>query len=237
LPSAENKRAVALVSGGLDSVVSLAAGLADLEVRLVLFFNYGQGALEREREAVLGVVNYYQLPFREVDLGWLGGLAPEGFCPGPAGAAVKRAGALEELDDVWVPNRNGVFLNVAAAFAESYGCRTVITGFNREEAEEFPDNREVYVEAVNRGFKSSTRNGVEVRSYTQRLDKKDILRLGLKLRTPLSIVWSCYRAGAVMCGRCASCRRLRRALAALPAGERPRLEFGDEQADEQATEL
>jgi len=232
LPSGQKKRAVALVSGGLDSVVSLAAGLGELDVRLVLFFDYGQGALIREREAVLAAVSYYQVPFREVDLGWLGHLAPAGICPGPAKAPGRGAGGLESLDDVWVPNRNGVFLNAAAAHAESYGYNVVITGFNREEAAEFPDNRAQYVAAINQVFKFSTRTGVEVKSYTQQLDKKDILLMGQKLRAPLSIIWSCYRAGQVMCGRCASCRKLRRALEALPEANRPRLEFGDESTTE-----
>ena len=62
------RRAIALVSGGLDSIVSLAKATEDMAVRLVLFFNYGQRALERERHAVMGAVDFYGLPFREVDI-------------------------------------------------------------------------------------------------------------------------------------------------------------------------
>ena len=61
----QGKRAVALVSGGLDSVVSLAQAAAVMDVRLVIFFDYGQRAVDRERNAVLGVVNYYDHPLRE----------------------------------------------------------------------------------------------------------------------------------------------------------------------------
>ena len=228
MPSGQKRRAVALVSGGLDSIVSLAAGLRETAVRLVLFFNYGQGALAREREAALAAVNFYQVPFREVDLAWLGPLAPDGLCPDPAAEQTGQAVALESLTDVWVPNRNGVFLNVAAAFAESYGCGTVIAGFNREEAAEFPDNRAEYVEKINESFKFSTLTGVEVKSYTQQLSKPDILLLGRELRAPLSIIWSCYTGGETMCGRCASCRKLRQALDVLPEAKRPRLEFDDD---------
>jgi 7-cyano-7-deazaguanine synthase len=230
LPHPVKKRAVALVSGGLDSVVSLAAGIREADIRLVLFFNYGQGALLRERASVLGVVNYYQLPLREVDLGWLGPLAPDGMCPDPAGQDTDRPARLVEPAEVWVPNRNGVFLNVAAAFAENYRCDLVITGFNREEAVEFPDNRAEYVKAVNQCLKYSTATGVEIRSYTQDLSKKEILLWGDRLKAPLSVIWSCYLAGEVMCGGCASCRKLRRVLDDLPEDRRPRLEFKNDEA-------
>ncbi len=199
-------------------MVSLAKAVLELDVRLVLFCNYGQGALEAERGAVLGAVNYYGLPFREVDVTWLRDLSPEGI------RGVK-GGELDSLEDVWVPNRNGVLLNVAAAFAESYGCGVVITGFNREEAAEFPDNSGEFVRSTNACFEFSTRSSVRVRSYLVDLTKREILREGIDLRAPLSVIWSCYRSGARMCGGCASCRRLRAAVDALPPSDRPLFEF------------
>jgi 7-cyano-7-deazaguanine synthase len=213
------QRAVALVSGGLDSVVSMARALEELEVRLVLFMNYGQRAVERERGAVLGVVNYYNLPWREVDLEWLAELSPEGM------KATAVDPALDTLDAVWVPNRNGVFLNVAAAFAERYDCGTVVTGFNRDEAAEFPDNRAEYADRVSRALELSTRNGVSVVSFTQHLGKAEIVNLGARLRAPLSVIWSCYHARELMCGRCASCARLVEALSQVDAELRPPITF------------
>jgi 7-cyano-7-deazaguanine synthase len=141
------------------------------------------------------------------------------------GAARSRENdALTTPEDVWIPNRNGVFLNVAAAFAERYRCDTIVTGFNREEAEEFPDNSVEYVERVNRALEMSTRNGVRVESFTIDLDKPAILRLGLELKAPLSIM-ELLSSGERMCGACASCVRLRATLASLPAADRPRIEF------------
>ena len=199
-------------------MVSLANAVLELDVRLVLFCNYGQGALEAERGAVLGAVNYYGLPFREVDVTWLGDLSPEGM-RGVTGRE------LNSLEDVWVPNRNGVFLNTAAAFAESYGCGIVVTGFNREEAAEFSDNSREFVRSTNACLEFSTRGGVRVRSYLLNLTKREILREGIDLKAPLAVIWSCYRNGARMCGRCASCRRLRAAVDALPPMDRPLFEF------------
>jgi 7-cyano-7-deazaguanine synthase len=135
---------------------------------------------------------------------------------------------LDSPDAVWIPNRNGVFLNIAAAFAEGYDCETVVTGFNREEAVEFPDNSREYVEAVNNGFVYSTRSGVRVVSYTLDLSKREILRKGIELSAPLDAIWSCYRGGERMCGACASCRRLKMAIDSLPEGHRPLIEFEDQ---------
>jgi len=222
--AAETKpRSIALVSGGLDSVVSLARAVKERQVESVMFFDYGQRARESERVSSMSAANFYGLPFEDVDIRWLETLAPQGMQIG----AVRSldTDALTSLEEVWIPNRNGVFLNVAAAYAERYRCDTIVTGFNREEAEEFPDNSAEYVQRVNRALEMSTRNGVRVESFTIDLDKPAILRLGLELKAPLSIIWSCYRTGEHMCGRCASCVRLRAALASLPASDRPKIEF------------
>jgi 7-cyano-7-deazaguanine synthase len=216
-------RSIALVSGGLDSVVSLARAVKERRVESVMFFDYGQRARASERVSSMSAANYYGLPFEDVDIRWLESLSPRGMQAGAARA--DGDDALVSLDEVWIPNRNGVFLNVAAAYAERYGCETVVTGFNREEAEEFPDNSAEYVQRVNRSLEMSTRNGVRVESFTIDLDKPAILRLGLELKAPLSIIWSCYRSGERMCGRCASCTRLSAALSSLPATDRPPLEF------------
>jgi 7-cyano-7-deazaguanine synthase len=197
-----------------------------LVVRLVLFLDYGQRALVRERAAVVDIVGYYGLPLQEVDVTWLRDLAP----PGMRGLAEpapdeQEAGPLESLDDVWIPNRNGVFVNVAAAFAESYGCDEIVTGFNREEAVEFPDNSPEYVAAINRCLEYSTRSGVRVASYTADLTKREIIRKGIELSAPLGAIWSCYRGGERMCGDCGSCRRLKTAIATLPDDDQPPFAF------------
>jgi 7-cyano-7-deazaguanine synthase len=227
MTTSPKERAVALVSGGLDSVVSLSHALNELDVRLVLFCNYQQRALVPERNAVMGVVNYYQLPFREVDLSWLGMLAPKAM---RGKKFIEDTGVKSRLDNaeaVWIPNRNGVFLNAAAAYAEFYRCQVVVTGFNKEEAAEFPDNSGRFVDRMNACLRLSTLSGVRVVSYTQQLSKREILLLGSELRAPLSVIWSCYRGGAHMCGSCASCRKLRIALESLPKEKRPILNFED----------
>jgi len=217
-------KSIALVSGGLDSVVSLARAVKERRVESVLFFDYGQPARVSERTSAMSAAGYYGLPFQDIDARWLEALAPAGMQASAARASGERA-ALTSLDEVWIPNRNGVFINIAAAYAERYRCDTIVTGFNREEAAEFPDNSSDYVARVNRALELSTRNGVRVESFTIDLDKPAIIRMGMQLKAPLSIIWSCYRSGERMCGTCASCVRLRAALASLDDADRPRIDI------------
>jgi 7-cyano-7-deazaguanine synthase len=105
-----------------------------------------------------------------------------------------------------------VFIEIAAAHAESLGATRLITGFNREEAVTFPDNSPEYVSAVNRALSFSTANGVCVVSFTGDLEKKEIVALGRRLDAPLRHIWPCYEGGRRWCGECESCLRSLRAL-------------------------
>jgi 7-cyano-7-deazaguanine synthase len=205
-------KGVAILSGGLDSAVSLAAAVRRMDVVLALTFDYGQRAARRERLAAAAIARRFRIPHRVIALPWLAGITRT--------ALVDRRAALPlgELSErsakaVWVPNRNGIFIEIAAAHAESLGASRLVTGFNREEAATFPDNSPAYVEAVNRALSYSTATGVRVVSYTAGLDKRGIVRLGRRLAVPLAKVWPCYEGGRAWCRRCESCLRSLRALA------------------------
>jgi 7-cyano-7-deazaguanine synthase len=204
-------RGVAILSGGLDSTVSLAAALRKMDVVLALTFDYGQRAARREREAAGQIARHFRIPHRVVETPWLASLTST--------ALVNRRARLplHEMSErsakaVWVPNRNGVFIEIAAAHAESLGADRLITGFNKEEAVTFPDNSPGYVSAVNLALAYSTANGVKVVSFTGNLDKKAIVNLGRRLDAPLKFIWPCYEGGKRWCGECESCLRSLRAL-------------------------
>ncbi len=204
-------KAVAILSGGLDSTVSLACAVRRMDVVLALTFDYKQRAARREREASRKIARRYRIPHRVIALPWLARLTST--------ALVRRGAALplgkpssRSARAVWVPNRNGAFIEISAAHAESLGARRLVTGFNREEAATFPDNSAAYVRAVNRALSFSTANVVRVVSYTGDLDKPAIVRLGRRLGAPLESIWPCYEGGRKWCGTCESCRRCLEAL-------------------------
>jgi len=204
-------KGVAILSGGLDSTVSLAAATRKMDVVLALTFDYGQRAARRERTASAKIARHYRVPHRVIPIPWLAGLTST--------ALVNRRAQLplNEMSEhsakaVWVPNRNGVFIEIAAAHAESLGAERLITGFNKEEAVTFPDNSTAYVSAINYALSYSTANGVRVVSFTGNLEKKGIVNLGRRLNAPLKHIWPCYEGGKRWCGECESCLRSLRAL-------------------------
>ena len=217
---------IVLLSGGLDSTVAMALYLEKHAVDLAITFDYGQRANEQEISAARNLAEYYHIPHKVVSLPFL---QEQTFS-----ALVNRSEELpllefRELDDlegqaqksarqVWVPNRNGLFLNIAAVYAENMGEQTVlITGFNSEEAATFPDNSLEFMAAINRCFTFSTQNHVTVVSETSILTKREIVREGLRLQVPFEYIWSCYESGERICGQCESCQRLKRALRANQA--------------------
>ncbi len=212
-------RGIVLLSGGLDSAVNLAFAVRNLEVVLCLTADYGQLAAEREIAAARALADYYGVRHRVVTLPFLRELGRSALTGGAVAVPEPQVSDLEDPEwageaarQVWVPNRNGLLVNVAACFAEALGCQRIITGFNREEARTFPDNTLSFVDAANRALVYSTMGEVRVLSYTQMLDKAEIVALGRRLQVPWSLIWSCYRGQDQPCGVCASCVRLRRAL-------------------------
>lgn len=210
---------IALISGGLDSIVATALAVREGEVRLAITVDYGQRAAVREIEASREVCTRLGVTHETIDARWLAGvgggalLEPDLEVPEPelhelSGDAAKRSAAA-----VWVPNRNGVLANIAAARADATGADAVIVGFNAEEAETFADNSVAFLEALERSFAYSTRNGVRVHAPLATRTKSEILVEARRIDAPVELAWPCYRGGASLCGTCESCRRFRRALA------------------------
>lgn len=223
--------AVVLLSGGLDSALNLALAVNSGRARLALNIRYGQRAEAAEARAAAALSAHYKLPFHSLDLRWLGNVNQSSLTqasqalPQPELAELDRLDIVEpSMRAVWVANRNGLFLNTAAAYAEAVGDAEVLVGFNREEAATFPDNSAAYMEALNQALAFSTLNKVKIASYTLEWDKAQILQEALRVELPLDLVWSCYEPGPERCWRCESCRRSERAL--LGAGEAGRRWLG-----------
>ena len=118
----------------------------------------------------------------------------------------------ESAKSVWVPNRNSLFLNVAGSFCDSYGYEEIIIGANKEEAQTFPDNTKEFIERINKTFEYSTQVHPLVVAPLINFDKNDIVKKALDENIPLKLVQSCYNNTDRHCGKCESCRRLKRAL-------------------------
>lgn len=211
-------KSVVLLSAGLDSTVNLAQAVEETEVKMALTFDYGQRAAQRERALSQKISAHYKVPHRIIELPWLKGVRSALTDVTKAIPKVK----VKDLDDkkkmrlsaklVWVPNRNGIFVNIAAGFAEFAGANLIVAGFNAEEGATFPDNSSKFVKVANNLLQYSTLNVIEVISYTQHQIKSEIAARGIELGIPFQYIWSCYENGPMMCGKCEPCVRLIAAL-------------------------
>ena len=208
-------QSVLLLSGGLDSTVNMAIAVAEGAVRLAITCDYGQRAAVREIASARAISRRYAVRHLIIPITWLGEIAAtpltraDATVPSPADEGFDVADA-----KVWIPNRNGVLLNVAAACAEAIGADSVITGFNAEEAVNFPDNSAGFIAAANEAFRFSCKRPVRTMSHTIDLDKKQIFQLARRYDAPVELSWWCYDGGDAPCWRCASCARFRMAAEA-----------------------
>ena len=205
------KRAVVLLSGGLDSATALYWARSRGWRTTALCVRYGQrhdrefdGARRIAREAGADFV-----PIR-LTLPWLkeSSLVDAGrpLPDVPARSIGKRG-----IPTTYVPGRNTVFLALAVSLADATGAGAVVIGSNCQDYSGYPDCRPRFNRAFQEAAKLGTRRGVDgkpigILAPLMKLDKAGIVRLAYKLGVPLGWTWSCYRGGRRPCGRCDSCK-------------------------------
>lgn len=210
------KDAIILLSGGLDSALNLV--LAKESIALALTIDYGQRAVNNEIKAAQELTEYYRIKHKILKINFFNGLQG-GALLGETEVPVLTDDQLandtilqeETAKKVWVPNRNGLFINIAASLAEGMGLNKIIVGFNAEEAQTFPDNSQQFIDAINFSLSFSTQNSVKVSSKTTHLTKKEMMELAIAEKIPLTKLWSCYHSGVKQCQECESCMRFQRA--------------------------
>jgi 7-cyano-7-deazaguanine synthase len=211
------RRAVVLLSGGLDSSTCLAVARAEGLEAHCLSVDYGQrhrGELTRARRLAraMGAADHKVV---RVDLRAFGGSAlTDGGIAVPKGRSAARMA--RDIPVTYVPARNTVLLGLALAHAETIGAEDVFVGVNAIDYSGYPDCRPAFLRAFERVAKVATRAGVEgrplrIRAPLIKLSKAQIVRLGSSLGVPYRLTLSCYDpVGGRACGRCDACRLRRK---------------------------
>ncbi|WP_419934567.1 7-cyano-7-deazaguanine synthase QueC [Candidatus Palauibacter sp.] len=222
------RKAVVLLSGGLDSATTLAIASEQGYRPYALTFRYGQrheievDAACRVAKAV-GVIEHL---VTEIDLRTFGGSALTGDLEVPKDSGA--SGASEGIPVTYVPARNTIFLSFALAWAEVLGSSDIFIGVNAVDYSGYPDCRPEFIDAFEKLARFGTRAGVEegrpFRIHAPLIDltKAEIIRRGLELGIDYRITRSCYDpdASGAACGECESCR-LRLAGFAAAGAEDP----------------
>lgn len=203
------KKAIILLSGGLDSATVAAQAIADGYEAIALSFRYGQ---RHEREllaakqvsAALKIQEHFLI---DVNLAQWGGSALTDI-----NIAMPIEGVqADEIPITYVPGRNTVFIAIALSLAESKGAEAIYLGINAVDYSGYPDCRPDYLEAFQKLAALSSKVGVE--GHAPKLiaplvmdSKVDIVKRAKRLGVPIELTWSCYQGGEVPCGVCDSCR-------------------------------
>jgi len=202
-----------LFSGGLDSTTALAWALRRYDRVHALTFDYGQRhrveiALARKAARRLGVPH----AVLKVDLRQVGGSAlTDAAITLPRAPLRRRASKPAGPPATYVPFRNGIFLAVAAAWAEARGVRDLVCGFHVADSPDYPDTTRAFVKAMEKAVRAGTKavfGGPAPRIVAPLigLDKAGIIRLGLSLGADYAQAVSCYAGAERPCGACTSCR-------------------------------
>lgn len=210
-----SRKAVILLSGGLDSATVLALARSEGYELYPLSFRYGQrharelAAAERVARAAAAAERHLVIAF---DLRAIGGSALTDAIDVPKS---RSAGEIAHgIPVTYVPARNTIFLSFGLAYAEKIGAGDIFFGANQLDYSGYPDCREEYIRAFEAMANLATKAGVEgttriaIHTPLIHMTKAEIIRKGLALGVDYALTWSCYdpTAGGLACGRCDSCQ-------------------------------
>lgn len=220
---------VAIISGGMDSV-TLLHHLVKQRGRMpaVLTFTYGQKhskevLLARRQAELLGCAVHLEIDLSLLTPAFASSALVSSELAIPDMAAVQ--GDPQPL--TYVPNRNMIFLAIAAAFAEAHGAAEVYYGAQRHDLYGYWDTTPQFVQRMNSLLKLNRRNSIRVETPFVDFSKADILRLGLTLGVDYGQTWSCYEGGESACGACPTCAERLQAFAEI--GQRDPLPYRSKQ--------
>ena len=204
------KKAVVLLSGGLDSATALYYAKKRYRC-FCLVFDYGQRHRnEIKRAQAIARRAQVDCTALKIALPWKGSALLDKNIKIPAsvraGIRVGSAG----IPRTYVPARNIIFLSFALSYAEAIGAQAIVIGAHDQDYSGYPDCRPEFYRAFKAVIAQGTKAGVEKKGIAVvtpliGLDKAKIIKLGMRLGVPFGLTWSCYRGGSRPCGRCESC--------------------------------
>lgn len=198
-----NKKAVIILSGGMDSTTLL----YDLKSKGyevdALSFNYNQKH-KKELKCAKRVCEELNVNHTILDLKLLNKIAPSALTRKdwkvPEGHY-----ASKNMKQTVVPNRNMIMLSLATAYAIGIGAKEVYYGSHKGDHEIYPDCRKEFVESMQKSISLCDWTKVKLKAPYLKYDKGQIAKLGKKLNVNYSLTWTCYKGGKYACGKCGSC--------------------------------
>ncbi len=199
LESCQLKRAIVLLSGGIDSATALYLTRQETDDIYSMNILYAQASV-REAEASRNLASEAQVKEHiTVSLPFFKEIQTR-YCPTSS----------SRISSAYVPARNLIFYGIAAAYAEILTADTIIFGSNSDDTKELPDAAPQFIQLMNELIKKGTRMGAEGKANIIvnpliNYNKLDVLKLAIQLKVPLKLTWSCYEDVMIPCGKCRGC--------------------------------
>ena len=220
----DNKKALVLFSGGVDSTTALAMAVKKYgaDKTAALSISYGQKH-SKEIEAARKIADYYGTELLELDLSKMFEYSSCSLLKQNEDADIPKESYEEQLKDTdgepvstYVPFRNGLFLASAASIALSLEAEIIYYGAHSDDAagSAYPDCSKVFNDAMNTAIYEGSGHKITILAPFVEWNKKQVVAEGVKLGVPYEMTWSCYEGGDEPCGECGTCRDRREAFLA-----------------------
>jgi 7-cyano-7-deazaguanine synthase len=213
--------AVVLLSGGMDSLTTLAIAVDKGFDPHVIHVNYGQKTEEAEQKAFNKIAAFYNIPEEKRIVchtnffSVMGGSSLIDAKSKVPKAELGRKG----IPSTYVPFRNGLLLSMAVSYADKIGAKVIFFGAVSADSSGYPDCRQEFIEKFAEGAKSGTKTLKDLKIAAPLVDlkKSQILSAATTLGAPLHYSWSCYQSNDLACGECDSCALRLRAFSEIGA--------------------
>ena len=207
-------KALVLFSGGIDSTTCLGLAISKYgkENVIALSITYGQKHT-KEIEAANAIVQYYGIEKIDLDLSLIFRFSDCSLLKG-SDEDIPHESYAQQLEktngspvSTYVPFRNGLFISSAAAIALSRKCSVIYYGAHADDAagNAYPDCSSVFNNAMNTAVYEGSGKQLKIEAPFVNMTKADVVKIGLELKVPYELTWSCYEGGDKPCGQCGTC--------------------------------
>ena len=207
MSSKSTRKAICILSGGMDSTLASYIAKNDGYEIIAVHFNYGQRTQDRELKAFRDICDDLEILEKyEIDIPFFTQIGASALTDKTID--VPTGGVEAGVPITYVPFRNGIFLSITAAIAEKEGATAMYIGVVQEDSSGYPDCTDEFIadmkKAINQGTKKDTH--IDILTPLVHLSKAHIVQEAMKLNVPLEHTWSCYKEEDEACGICDSCR-------------------------------
>lgn len=207
MSSKSTRKAICILSGGMDSTLASYMAKNDGYEIIAVHFNYGQRTQDRELKAFRDICEDLEILEKyEIDIPFFTQIGASALTDKTID--IPTNGVEAGVPITYVPFRNGIFLSITAAIAEKEGATAMYIGVVQEDSSGYPDCTDEFIsdmkKAINQGTKEDTH--IDILTPLVHLSKAQIVQEAMKLNVPLEHTWSCYKEEDEACGVCDSCR-------------------------------